>query len=329
MITSTETVPDEPILQRSGAAAPFSGAVGELVAATKWAYTTRRVDLGRAVGLLTSAGTAPAIGDVVIARVTALGQHKRLELHTGRRARLYEGDTVGVVYGGRYAPDQFLAEIPTDLSACDLVAAGGLASRVQQAHADMADATTIAPLGILTDAQGARINLADSALKAITPLSSHRAPTIAVVGSSMNAGKTTTMASLVRGFKAAGLRVGAAKVTGTGAGGDIWQLTDAGADHVYDFTHAGAPSTFGLGPAQVRGIFETLTTALAGDGTDVNLIEVADGVFHAETAALLTDPAFAERVDGVVFGPGAHPALPTRRHRGTQPGAPPDHPTRP
>ncbi|WP_161958404.1 DUF1611 domain-containing protein [Ornithinimicrobium cavernae] len=276
-------------------------AVAELVAHTKWAYTTRRIDLDRAAGLLTDPHTSPRAGDVVIARVTEIGQHKRLELQTGRRATLFVGDHVGIVYGARYAPDQFLAHLPSDLTTCNLVAAGGLAGQVELAHATMADATSIEPVGILTDAGGNRLNLRDSALRPVAPLSSHRPPTIAVVGSSMNAGKTTTMASLVRGLKAAGLTVGAAKVTGTGAGGDVWLLTDSGADHVYDFTHAGAPSTFGLDPAEVRGIFETLTTQLAGDGTDVNVIEVADGLFHAETAALLRDPSFHQIIDGVIF----------------------------
>ena len=168
-------------------------------------------------------------------------------------------------------------------------------------HDAMSGASTIEPLGILADADGRRINLKDSAMAPAVPLSSHRAPTIAVLGSSMNAGKTTTAAELVRGLRAAGLRVGAAKVTGTGAGGDTWLFTDAGADVVYDFTHAGVPSTYLLGPDAVRDVFATITTQLAADRTDVNVIEVADGLFHAETATLVTDPMFRDRVDGIVF----------------------------
>lgn len=284
-----------------GAGAPTDNAVQELVAQTKWAYTTRRIDLDRAAGLLTDPDTTPRTGDVVIARVTDIGQHKRLELQTGRRATLFVGDHVGIAYGARYAPDQFLAHLPADLGPCNLAAAGGLAGQVEQAHSNMSEPTALEPVGILTDRGGHRINLRDNAIRPVTPLSSHRAPTIAVVGSSMNAGKTTTMASLVRGLKAAGLTVGAAKVTGTGAGGDVWLLTDSGADHVYDFTHAGAPSTFGLDPEAVREVFETITTQLAADNADVNVIEVADGLFHEETAALLRDPVFHERVDGVIF----------------------------
>ncbi|MGC5629294.1 DUF1611 domain-containing protein [Georgenia sp. Z1344] len=272
-----------------------------LVASAKWAYTTRRIDLDRGAQLITDPTTAPRIGDVVLARITAVGQHKRIELQTGRRATLYPGDVVGLCYGSRYAPDQFLAEIPADIGPCHMAAAGGIAAQVELAHSAMGAATAIEPIGLLADSEGRRLNLRDAAIAPVSPLSSHRAPTIAVVGSSMNAGKTTTAAELVRGLRAAGLRVGAAKVTGTGAGGDVWLFTDSGADVVYDFTAAGAPSTFGLDDETIREIFRTLTTQLAVDRTDVNVIEVADGLYHEETAALITHELFRDQVDGVVF----------------------------
>src|SRR2546430_9351468 len=47
---------------------------------------------------------------------------------------------------------------------------------------------------------------------------------------------------LVVGLRRRRLRVGAAKVTGTGAGGDPWLLTDAGASLVLDFNHGSPPA---------------------------------------------------------------------------------------
>ena len=60
----------------------------------------------------------------------------------------------------------------------------------------------------------------------------------------MNSGKTTTAAHLIKGLVQAGLKVGAAKLTGTGAVGDIWLMQDAGANLVLDFTDTGFPSTY-------------------------------------------------------------------------------------
>ena len=93
---------------------------------TKAAYTTRHVRLESACSV--ELADRPETGDLVLARVTELGQHYRLELPDGRRATLYEGDEIVVAYGNRYAPDQFEAVVPDDLRECDLVAGGGIAA---------------------------------------------------------------------------------------------------------------------------------------------------------------------------------------------------------
>lgn len=272
----------------------------ERLTSAKPAYTTRHVDLDLAAGLLV--GAAPEVGDLVLATVTGLGQHVKLELPDGRRASLFPGDEVVVAYGHRYAPDQFEAEVPPDLGPCELVAAGGLAARVLASHGKMRPATTLAPVGLLVDATGRRVSLSSVRGAAPAPCAAeHRPITVAVAGAAMNSGKTTTATHLVRGLRLAGLRVGAAKVTGTGAGGDVWMLGDAGAFPVYDFTNAGVPSTYRVDPEGVVDIFTELTDRLAEDGCEVVVLEVADGVYQDESAALLADPRFADRVDGVVF----------------------------
>lgn len=97
----------------------------ERINRAKAAFTTRRVPLTEASALLTD--RVPQPGDVVLARVTSLGQHHSLQLTTGRRAKLYIGDEVIVAYGNRYAPDQFEAWLPDSLGPCQL--AVGAASR--------------------------------------------------------------------------------------------------------------------------------------------------------------------------------------------------------
>ena len=274
----------------------------ERLGRAKAAYTTRRVDLAEAHGLITE-GRAPRAGDVVLARVTDIGQHPRIELRDGRRARLHPGDEVVVCYGARYAPDQFESELPGDLEDCDLVAAGGIASRMRCRHKRMKAPTALEPVGLLAGADGEPLNLARFALPA-RRAAEGRPPVLAVLGTSMNSGKTTTAESLVRGYGQRGLRVAAAKVTGTGAGGDRWCVTDAGAAAVLDFTDAGVPSTFGLAPDAVEAVLHTLVATLADARPDVIVLEVADGLCQRETAALLTSTAFRDVVDGVLFAAG-------------------------
>lgn len=180
------------------------------------------------------------------------------------------------------------------------MAAGGLAARMLSSHVKMKAATALQPLGLVADRDGRRLNLADWRLPAPAPAGA-RPPTIAVVGTAMNAGKTTAAAFLVNGLVGAGLSVGAAKITGTGAGGDVWMMVDAGASPVLDFTHGGCPSTYRCPAEQVRQVLLALTGHLSAAGVDAVVLEVADGVFQTETAALLADPAFAGAVDGIVF----------------------------
>jgi len=270
------------------------------LAIAKLAYTTRVVPAAAMRSLRTGDGSSPRAGDLVLARVLELGQHPRLELREGRRSRLFVGDEIAVCFGNRYAPDQFEAEIPPELGPCDLVAAGGVASRMLSRHSSMSEPTTIEPVGYVCDADGRRVNLAGWGLPA-RGLPPRRPPVIAVLGTAMNAGKTTAAASLIRGLAVSGQEVAAAKVTGTGAGGDIWHMTDAGARVVLDFVDTGFPSTYRLEAPEVERIFTTLIWELTESAPDTIVVEVADGVFQRETEMLLRSPVFRAGVDAVLF----------------------------
>ena len=268
----------------------------------KRAYTTRRADLTLSRYLLTGEHV-PVAGDLVLARVEKIGQHQRIELPDGRRSRLYVGDEVIVCFGARYAPDQFESSVPQNLGPCDLVAAGGIASSMISKHARMKDPTRLVPIGILADDTGKRMNIKRWGLTPAAP-SQPLPQIIAAIGTSMNAGKTSCAKQIVHGMRKRGLKVGATKVTGTGAGGDRWVLSDAGADIVLDFTDAGVASTFGLDNQEIISIFKTLTQHLADQKVDVIVLEVADGLLHGETAELLQSSEFRSACDGIVFAAG-------------------------
>ena len=201
------------------------------------AYSTRRVALPHRLTLLRDT-VRPRPGDLVLAQVNSVGHHTRLESPEGRRVQLYRGDEILVSYGNRYAPDQFEAEVPDDLGDCHLVASGGIAARLLSKNARSRNPTRIRPVGLLADLQGVPLNLCDWQIDSRS-IPKPLPPVLVVAGTAMNAGKTTAAARLIRGLVRAGKRVGAAKVTGTGAGGDYWQMKDAGASEVVDFIDAG------------------------------------------------------------------------------------------
>lgn len=268
---------------------------------TKRAFSTRRVP-GTEIKILNRHPDAIEAGDLVLARVTEIGSHSRIELPTGRKATLFPGDEIVLAFGARYAPDQYEAYVPERLEPCHMVAAGGVAGKAVAWHDKIGGPTQIEPLGLLSNGDGKVINLADYALP--KQLGALPQLAFAVFGTSMNAGKTTTAAAVVKAFAGAGYRVGAAKVTGTGAGNDLWLMRDYGAERALDFTDAGFVTTFRVPPDALIAATRQLLCALARDGCDVAVLEVADGLYQDETAALAASPEFRTLLSGTFFAAG-------------------------
>jgi Molybdopterin guanine dinucleotide synthesis protein B len=273
------------------------------LAHAKWAFTTRHVERGDVASMLPAASAVRA-GQLVLARVERLGQHDGLQLACGRRAELYVGDHVVVCLGNRYAPDQFegLAEVG-EQGACELLAGGGVAGTVRHRHGRMKPATALRVVACLGDVKSRPIDIGrySLALPSAATLRTPQVPVLLVVGSSMNAGKTTACASLIHGLSRAGLRVGAVKVTGTGSFGDVQSYADAGAAEVLDFTDAGYASTYREDVADIENAARRLIAELERRLCDVVVVEVADGLFQRETAQLMASSVWRASLSGVLF----------------------------
>lgn len=263
----------------------------------KWSFTTRRVRRRDACGLSAALDMARS-GDVVLAEVHTIGQHRKLQLAEGRFAELYPGDLVVLACGNRYAPDQFEAVAALGETA-DMVAGGGIVGRMRQRHEAMQPPTTVRPLGLVTGHDGTPLNVAGYGV-APRPRPTGL-PVFGVVGASMNSGKTTTTAALAHGLARAGFSVAALKATGTGAFGDFNAFRDAGAAVVADFTDVGMASTY-LQPLEaiVQGL-DTLLGLADEAGATVAVVELADGVFQKETAAILGAPHVATAFGGFLL----------------------------
>ena len=264
------------------------------------AFATRIADLSLAASIDPHA--RPDAGDLCIARITRLGQHRHIELVSGRRAALAVGDEVIVAFGNRYASDQFEALIPPTLGDCHLVAAGGIASMVVSRHAIMKPPTDIRALGILRDANGVALNLSRWGWPGVaTPANAPAQPhMILVAGTSMNAGKTTLCANVIRTLRECGLRASALKLTGTGAGGDLWKYQDSGALEAMDFGNVGLASTAGMDVRVLDAAIGRLCTAVSPQA-DVIVAELADGILQRETSQLLQASNLRSRVGSILF----------------------------
>ena len=250
----------------------------------KWTFTTRRVNRDDVAAMDTNFEAMNA-GDLLLVEVEKVGNHKRFQLTTGRPSEIYVGDYGVVACAARYAPDQFegIAEIGADR--CDLLAGGGVAGKMRMANQLRAAPTRLRPIGRLLSADLKAINVRDYAIP--TSRKTPNIPVLVVTGSSMNAGKTTMTASLAHGLQKAGYRVAGIKMTGTGAFGDFNAMTDAGLHYVGDFTDAGYASTYREPMDRIENAFLDLVGQAEEQGCEVAVVEIADGIYQKETAALL------------------------------------------
>jgi len=266
----------------------------------KWPYATHLVNRSRARTLLPiEDGHDP--GALVLARVSSLSRHRELESHEGRRMALFPGDELVGVLGDRYATDQFFALGRIRGPMGHIVGMGGIVGEVLGMNVRMQPPSTIEYLGRLADAEGRPLRMQQFQPLPTEPLGARCVPAVFSVGSSMDAGKTTTAMQLIASLRRAGFRVAAAKITGTACRKDLNFFHDAGAVAVIDFTHAGWPSTANLSRAQLLSIAGRIRAALEAHDPDFVVVEIADGLLQRETAMLLADDGFRATMDAVVF----------------------------
>ena len=277
---------------------------GSRVRVAKLGSTMRRVPVSVMKTLVTGADIKPRAGDLVLARVKHVGHQSRLHLPCGRRARLFKGSEIIVPYGNRYAVHQFEAVVPETLGECQLVAAGGVAGKVTSQHDGVRSATVLEPIGLVGNERGDIVNLNQFAMPPQAPDPKRHPLVVVVVGSEMDAGKTTTVTHIVRGLMLAGIHTAAAKVTGTGAATDYWEYVDAGAAQVLDFVDAGHASTAGLSLNELESVFLSILGNLSAGKPEAIVIEIADGLMQRETSALLTSRVFRQHVTSIVFAAG-------------------------
>ncbi len=227
----------------------------------------------------------PRAHDVFIAQVQLLGRHEGIEHSNGRLASFLEGDILVGAFGYRYATRQFEGDIPPLSDTYDMLSQGGVCGRVCSAPLEFDEPTILKPLGYLTSEHGGCANLRDYGLKK-SPVQ-NESPIILVVGSSMDAGKTTTAAGIIRGLTRSGLHVNAGKLTGTACVKDLNKYRDAGAVTALDFNHVGFASTAMATEQELQDIADVLISQLSTDSPAYVVLEIADGIIQRETQMLL------------------------------------------
>jgi hypothetical protein len=213
-------------------------------------------------------------------------------------------------FGTRYATEQFEGYVPTQtMSEYHILGAGGTVGIIHSMHSKFVQVgpTRLRMIGYAVDNNGTIINtkwLQHEKLIPYRGVMQSMTRVILSIGSSMDSGKTTTAAHLVRGLKKAGMRVGFIKLTGTVFTKDCDLNYDNGADVVADFGDMGFPSTYLCSEEELLNLYETLLKHIDANNLDYVVMEIADGIYQRETEMLLTNSKFMSGIDSVVFSAG-------------------------
>jgi len=181
-------------------------------------------------------------GDYVACRVSAPPGTMHLEMRTGRLAEVAEGDIIIGALGMRHATLEATGtwEKVTENGKMHLLSAAGVMGKMTSISSFIPHLIELDYIGHVR-MDGAFKCMQDFVVE--TNSTEFNTPVVLVVGTSMSAGKTTTGKIILRQLKQAGLKVAAAKLTGTGRYRDILGMYDAGADGIVDFVDAGLPSS--------------------------------------------------------------------------------------
>jgi hypothetical protein len=275
----------------------------EMKTSVRVPYALRRIPEGSFRSLV-PCSNPPQPGDITLARVERIGKTTRLELPNGRLCSLHEGDLIAAVFGNRYATLQFEAYARADGERCDLLGVGGLCGLVESKHADVPQPSKLRLLGFLGDADGRPLRLRQFGLEPAPVADRPRLRVIGVCGTSMDAGKTYTAVSIIKGLCRQGHRVAGVKLTGTATGKDTWKMGDAGAFPALDFVDGGLPSTYLCDVDELLNLYDLFLAHAASEGATSMVVEIADGLLQNETAALLQNSRFSQTVQSWVFAAG-------------------------
>lgn len=248
----------------------------------KIASSTRNCRLTQDV-ILSDAITAKDGYVIAVKVLEEKSTYNQLELVSGRMTRICKGDLIAGVLGERRALRGYTGVVPEKVAVGDeinMLNLGGVMGRCVSENPDLGPALRLQVLGAvqvfpsIEDRLGVAAHIGMNAIPSRTTLE-RTAPLIMVSGTCMSAGKTGACCKIVQTLTHAGLKVGATKLTGVSLMKDTLDMADFGAEHVINFTDAGAVSTAGK---SVVHIAKGLLHELGRHKLDAIVVELGDGI---------------------------------------------------
>jgi len=272
----------------------------------KVSSVTLRLELDRAAVL---GEEIPAVAGTVVAGriVNAKTTYNTLEDVHGRMVALHPGDVIVGALGHRDALYGFSGQVPASVKPGDklqLLNLGGVIGSGAEPVPGLGEPFSLEVLGsvlqfpYLDCRVGVPANIADGALQP-RPLPSALPPVLALVGTCMDAGKTTAASVVIGELTRAGMRVAAGKLTGVSLRRDVLQMADCGAEPVAIFTDFGIVTTNEQNAVPAA---HALVSHLAESEPDVIVLELGDGLMGTYGVhSLLSDEGFRRSIRSILL----------------------------
>ncbi len=272
----------------------------------KIASVTMRLELDRNAVL---GEEIPArAGTVIAARVlNAKTSYNTLEDVHGRMVALHPGDIIAGALGHRDALYGYSGRVPERVAVGDrlqLLNIGGVIGIGAEAVPGLGEPFSIEVLGSVLEFPylGTRVGVPtniESAALPQAPLPSDLPPIIALVGTCMDAGKTTAAAVIIGELSRKGMRIAAGKLTGVSLRRDVLQMADCGAAPTAIFTDFGVVTT---SEQTAKAAAHSLVNYLADSEPDLIVLEMGDGLLGTYGVhALLSDDALRNALTATVL----------------------------
>ncbi len=226
--------------------------------------------------------------------------YNELELPTGRMSKLKRGDIIAVALGERMALKGFVGRLPAKLDTGDtihLLNLGGVAGECTSANRhEVGEPLRIRVLGAVAR-KGKTLNISQATLFKPEEKLKSDTPLIITTGTSMDSGKTTVAAEIIKTLSRTGMKLCGAKLTGVGLQRDLYKMQDYGMHSAISFVDAGITSTANIDDALLKGITRGAINYLGKQKPDAIMIEFGDGLMGKYgVKSIISDPEIQKNV---------------------------------
>ena len=241
-------------------------------------------------------GVIPVSGNLVMGLVKEVNPiYPGLELEDGTEVVLEKGNVVIGVLGSRRALHGFSGRVPDSLEIgqpLHLLNKGGVIGECTAFNRSLEWPTSLEFLGTVTRS-GEALNLNQFARPMHTG-ALPEVPMVMILGTCMNAGKTTVARQIIEVFTGRGLTINAGKVAGVACKRDLLSMSKSGAGTVMSFHEFGIPSSSDT--ESLLPVARSLHHGLSQGEPDFIVMEMGDGILGGyQVSTLFKDSEYISR----------------------------------